>query len=87
MACKNCSSCAHEKNHEHHYEEKEESKLEIILYIISIIIFGLTFIPVIPMQAKITMYLLVILFSGYELILEGIKNIFKLNFEEDTKNP
>ncbi len=84
MACKNCSSCAHEKNHEHHYEEKEESKLEIILYIISIIIFGLTFIPVIPMQAKITMYLLVILFSGYELILEGIKNIFKLNFEEDT---
>ena len=28
--------------------------------------------------------MLVVLLSGYELIIEGIKNIFKLNFEEDT---
>jgi Cd2+/Zn2+-exporting ATPase len=63
-------------------EEKLEKK-DIILYIISIIIFILSFIPVFS-QFKIWMYLLVVILAGYDLILEGIKNIFKLNFEEDT---
>ena len=30
------------------------------------------------------MYIVSILFAGYEILFEGIKNIFKLNFEEDT---
>ena len=30
------------------------------------------------------MYIVSIIFAGYEILFEGIKNIFKLNFEEDT---
>ena len=30
------------------------------------------------------MYVATILLAGYEIIIEGILNIFKLNFEEDT---
>lgn len=80
MKEKNCKHC-----HVEHTEEQEEKldKKEIILYIISVIIFILTFIPVFE-KLKILMYLIVVILSGYKLILWGIKNIFKLNFEEDT---
>ena len=74
--------CKHCYMH-HHEEEKKLDKKEIILYIISLMIFILTFIPLFE-QYKIMMYLLVVILSGYKLILEGINNIFKLNFEEDT---
>lgn len=74
-----CNSC----EHFHTHDSEEENKKNIILYIISIIIFVLTFIPILE-NYKIWAYLLVVLLSGYELIIEGIKNIFKLNFEEDT---
>ena len=82
--CKNeissCECC-------HHHEEKEgkeeNKKLEIVLYIISIIIFILGFIPIFS-EYKIWLYLASVLIAGYELILNGIKNIFHLNFEEDT---
>lgn len=77
-----CNHCNHCHTHESETEEKLNKK-DIILYIISIIIFILTFIPILE-NYKIWAYLLVILLSGYELIIEGIKNIFKLNFEEDT---
>ena len=79
----------HTCNHCHHCNTKESetreklNKKDIILYIVSIIIFVLTFIPILE-NYKILGYLLVIILSGYELIIEGIKNIFKLNFEEDT---
>ncbi len=77
-----CNSCQHCHTHNGEKEERENKK-DIILYIISIIIFVLTFIPILE-NYKIWAYLLVVLLSGYELIIEGIKNIFKLNFEEDT---
>lgn len=71
------SKCCNDK-------ECKKIPLELILYFISIIIFILTFILQLSQYAKILMYTSTILLAGYEIILEGIKNIFKLNFEEDT---
>ena len=72
-------------NGNHHEEEEEKhEKLEKILYIISVIIFAITFITQIPENIKIGMYIVSIILAGYEILFEGIKNIFKLNFEEDT---
>lgn len=82
MSNHTCSHCDHCHTKESEAEEKLNKK-HIILYSISIIIFVLTFIPILE-NYKIWSYLLIILLSGYELIIEGIKNIFKLNFEEDT---
>lgn len=80
MKEKNCKHCDVDKIEE---QEEKLDKKEIILYIISVVIFILTFMPVFE-KIKILMYLLVVILSGYKLILGGIKNIFKLNFEEDT---
>lgn len=80
MEEKNCKHCDIDKIEE---QEEKLDKKEIILYIISVVIFILTFIPVFE-KIKILMYLLVVILAGYKLILDGIKNIFKLNFEEDT---
>ncbi len=55
-----------------------------MLFLISIFIFAVSFILPVSEYIKIGMYSITILFAGYEIILEGIKNIFKLNFEEDT---
>lgn len=75
-----CECC----NSNHHEDEKKENKtLEIVLYIISIIIFILGFLPVFS-SYTIWIYLVSVLLAGYELILNGTKNIFHLNFEEDT---
>lgn len=82
MSNHTCNHCDHCHVNENEIEEKLNKK-DIILYIISIIIFILTFIPILE-NYKIWAYLLVIILSGYKLIIEGIKNIFKLNFEEDT---
>lgn len=78
MKEKNCKHCHSENN-----EEERIDKKEIILYIISVVIFILTFMSVLN-KFKMLMYLLVVILSGYKLIFEGIKNIFKLNFEEET---
>ena len=77
-----CNHCNHCHTHGNETEEKSNKK-DIVLYIISIIIFILTFLRILE-NYKIWVYLIVVLLSGYELIIEGIKNIFKLNFEEDT---
>ena len=84
MGCnhKNCENHHHEKHHNNH-EHDENNKIDIVLYIISVIIFILTFIPVFE-NIKFWMYLIVVLLSGYKLFFKGIKDIFKLNFEEDT---
>lgn len=82
MSNHTCNHCDHCHVNENETEEKLNKK-DIILYIISIIIFILTFIPILE-NYKIWAYLLVIILSGYKLIIEGIKNIFKLNLEEDT---
>lgn len=86
----NKENCINETNsceccHHHHHEENknENKKIELILYIISIIIFVLGFLPIFS-NYRIWIYLSCVLLSGYELILKGVKNIFHLNFEEDT---
>lgn len=65
------------------HEHKENSKIEKILYLVSIILFILSFIPTLSIY-KAYLCLLTVILAGYKLIIEGIKNIFKLNFEEDT---
>lgn len=81
IAEKSCKCC---NSHNHEEEEKKENKtLEMSLYIISIAIFILGFLPIFS-SYKIWIYLASVLLAGYELILNGIKNIFHLNFEEDT---
>ena len=63
--------------------ENKEKKIEIFLYIIAIIIFVLSFLFIKPKYHIIT-YSIVILLSGYEILIEGIKNLIKFNFEEST---
>ncbi|MCI9413496.1 MAG: cadmium-translocating P-type ATPase, partial [Clostridia bacterium] len=82
-------ACNHEHCTQHHHskeelEEKEDKKKEIILYLVAVVLFLITFIPILPEGIKITFYVLTLLVSGYELFLEGIKNIFHFKFEEDT---
>lgn len=67
----------------HDHDEEEITKLDIIFYIISVILFIVSFIPVFS-SIKMWICLIVILLSGYKLLLDGIKNIFKFNFEENT---
>ena len=65
-------------------EDKEEnSKFKILMYVISLILFGVGFIPALA-SYRLVIYLFAVILSGYDLIIEGIKNIFHLNFEEDT---
>lgn len=82
MPCKHCEHCEIEHN-DHHEYAKKENKLDIILYIIAIIFLVMSFIPVF-VNMKVIFILLSILLSGYELLFNGIKNIFKLDFKEDT---
>lgn len=80
-----CHHCHHEHCEEHEEEihtEKEE-KLSIYLYGIGILFFVLSLIPVFT-PFKIELVVLSVLFTGYELLFNGIKNIFHLNFEEET---
>ena len=79
----NCE-CHHEHSHGHSHEETEKvEKKDVALYIISLILFAISFIPILK-QFQRWICLAVVILAGYDLILEGIKNIFKLNFEEET---
>ena len=62
---------------------KEKNISKIILYVLSLIIFAVGFIPALA-QFRIWIYLVAVLLAGYDLLIEGIKNLFKLNFEEST---
>ena len=64
-------------------EENENKKSEIVLYIMSLIVFGIGFIPQFA-EYKLWIYLVAVLLAGYDLLVKGIKNLFKLNFEEST---
>ena len=70
----NCKHCNHEHDHE---EEEENIKLDIIKLIISLIIFIITFTKIIPDKNKIWVYIVAYIISGYEVLLNSIKNIFK----------
>ena len=63
--------------------KEENSKLRIVMYVISLILFAIGFIPDLE-SYRLIIYLLAVILSGYDLIIQGIKNIFHLNFEEDT---
>ena len=62
---------------------KKENTIKGLRYIFSIILFVVGFVPVL-VSYRFVIYLLAIILVGYDLIIEGIKNIFHLNFEEDT---
>ena len=84
MSDEHCENCNNGKNEEmHHHDHEEANKIDIILYIISLILFVLTFIPALQ-NYKLFAYLLVLILSGSKLIFRGIKNILLFNFEEDT---
>lgn len=84
MSCKTCGECNKcdiDKDNEN--EDIEENEPNIKLYIIAVIFFVLSFIPFLA-KYKILFYILSILFSGIDLMIGGVKNIFRLNFEENT---
>lgn len=84
MGCKHCDHCEIEENvHNHEHGKEKESKVAIMLYIVAIILLVLSFMPIFS-KIKVLLILCAVIFSGYELLFTGIKNIFKLNFEEDT---
>lgn len=83
MSCKHCDNCEIGEHAHIEHEEENESKLGIILYTIAIVFLALSFIPIF-VNIKVIFIVLSILLSGYELLFNGIKNIFKLNFEEGT---
>lgn len=80
MACHHChhEHCGVEEEH----NEKEE-KLSMYLYGIGILFLVLSLIPIFT-EFRVVFVVLAILLSGYELLLNGIKNIFHFNFEEET---
>lgn len=82
MSCHHCHNEHCEEYEEEVHNEKEE-KLSIYLYGIGILFFVLSLIPVFA-PFKIELVVLTILFAGYELLWNGIKNIFHLNFGEET---
>lgn len=79
----NHGCCGHCHSEHEHHDENNESKLNIVLYIVSIILF-LVSIFIVPENLKVITFAITILLAGFETILTGIKNIFKLNFEETT---
>lgn len=78
-----CHHCNHEHCDVEEEHDEKEGKLSIYLYCIGILFLVLSLIPMFA-EFKIVFVLLAILFSGYELLWNGIKNIFHLNFEEET---
>lgn len=79
MAC----HCSHEEGCKITEGKAENKMQEIILYVLSIIVLLVSFLPVIQTMKPI-LIILAILLAGYELLWGGIRNLIKLNFEEDT---
>lgn len=69
---KNCHSNEH--NHEH---EEENIKSEIIKLILSLIIFVIAIIKAFPEKITIYLYIIAYILSGYKVLINSIKNIFK----------
>lgn len=67
-----CKHCHHE--HEH---EEENIKGEIIKLAISLIIFIIAIIKIVPEKLTIWLYIISYILSGYDVLLNSIKNIFK----------
>lgn len=69
-----CKHCHHEHNHEH---EEENIKGKIIKLVISLIIFIIAILKIVPEKINICLYVISYLLAGYEVLLKSIKNIFK----------
>lgn len=69
-----CEHCHHEHNHEH---EKENLKCEIIKLLISLIIFIVAILKIVPNKVNIYLYIISYLLSGCEVLMKSIKNILK----------
>lgn len=73
-------------SHSHEKKEKgkeKQVKWQWIFYLFSIVFFILGFFPILE-KYRIIVYGISVLLAGYDLLWEGIKNIFHFNFEEDT---
>ena len=70
-----CKHCNNEGEHVH--DEEENVKSEIIKLIISVLIFIIAFLGIIPANFKIWLYIASYILAGYEVLLKSIKNIFK----------
>lgn len=68
--CKHC----HGDNENH---GKENIKLEIIKLVVALIVFVLAIINIIPEKLTIWLYVAIYIISGYKVLLNSIKNIFK----------
>lgn len=69
-----CKVCHHDHEHEH---GEENIKLEITKLVIALAIFILAIIKVVPEKVTIWLYVIAYLLSGYGVLLNSIKNIFK----------
>ena len=69
-----CKHCHHDHEHEH---GEENIKFEIIKLVIALAIFILAVIKIVPEKLTIWLYVIAYLLSGYEVLLNSIKNIFK----------
>ena len=78
-----CHHCEKEHHHEHEHHHGKEETLSKYLYGIGILFFIVSFLPIFA-PYKIELIVITLLCSGYEMLLNGIKNIFHLNFEEET---
>lgn len=69
--CKHC-------NHDHIHENEEENiKGKIIKLVISLTIFIIAILKIVPEKINIGLYVISYLLAGYEVLLKSIKNIFK----------
>lgn len=69
-----CKHCHHDHEHEH---DEENIKLEITKLVIALAIFIVAVIKVVPEKITIWLYVIAYLLSGYGVLLNSIKNIFK----------
>ena len=69
-----CKRCKTEDNHEH---EEENIKGEMIKLIISLILFIIAIVKIIPQRLSIWIYVAAYIFSGYNVLLNSVKNIFR----------
>lgn len=81
------SGCnTHNQTHEHEHQHSHDvapKKQQVLLLIISILIFIIALLPINEFL-KIGLFAISTILSGYDLIISGIKSLFKFKFEENV---
>lgn len=73
-----CKTCNHEHHHDNNHEHEEENiKDEIIKLAVSLIIFIIAIIRLIPQKYTIYIYIVSYIVAGYKVIFKSINNIFR----------